>query len=208
MEKNHNVPDAKNRILQAALKIFAEKSFDGARIDEISEEAGVPKSLIYYHFKHKEDILDTLLKNFIDDSREFIKNAEQGTKDSIGREIMRHPDIYKNFVIKNIDLIRIILLDSLKKNSTKPFIFQFVEMMINAEEEFINSRNPSQKGEYNKDERLIAEFFTDIIPIFTFLCFYDSWSSYFKINGEDLEKLFAGVIDETHGSYHKSHNGI
>ncbi|SFA90047.1 MULTISPECIES: TetR/AcrR family transcriptional regulator [unclassified Bacillus (in: firmicutes)] len=46
----------KAKILESALVEFADKSYDGARVDRIAIEAGVNKALIYYHFKSKEEL--------------------------------------------------------------------------------------------------------------------------------------------------------
>lgn len=46
----------KEKILEAALADFADKGYDGARVDRIAIEAGVNKALIYYHFKSKEEL--------------------------------------------------------------------------------------------------------------------------------------------------------
>ena len=47
----------KDRIMDAALRIFAEKGFQNATITEISKEAGVSEATIYEYFGTKEDIL-------------------------------------------------------------------------------------------------------------------------------------------------------
>jgi len=47
----------KDRILDAALRIFAEKGFQETTISEISKEAGVSEATIYEHFGTKEDLL-------------------------------------------------------------------------------------------------------------------------------------------------------
>src|SRR5690348_4300590 len=65
-EENDNT--AQQRILKAASEIFAEKGFDGARVDELTAKAGVNKELIYYYFESKEIILDELLRRAINDS--------------------------------------------------------------------------------------------------------------------------------------------
>jgi AcrR family transcriptional regulator len=49
-------PQGKEKILEASLEEFAEKGFDGARVDRIAESAGVNKALIYYYFKSKEQL--------------------------------------------------------------------------------------------------------------------------------------------------------
>jgi TetR/AcrR family transcriptional regulator len=46
----------KEKILDTALVEFAEKGYEGARVDRIAIEAGVNKALIYYHFKSKEEL--------------------------------------------------------------------------------------------------------------------------------------------------------
>ncbi len=47
----------KDRIMEAALHIFAEKGFQNATITEISKEAGVSEATIYEYFGTKEDLL-------------------------------------------------------------------------------------------------------------------------------------------------------
>ena len=60
-----DVPRTKLKILKAAEKLFAEKGFDGARVDDIAGNAGVNKALIYYYFKSKRDILEELFSDLI-----------------------------------------------------------------------------------------------------------------------------------------------
>lgn len=43
-------------ILEAALKCFAEVGYDGASIGQIAKAAGVPKSLVQYHFENKDNL--------------------------------------------------------------------------------------------------------------------------------------------------------
>jgi AcrR family transcriptional regulator len=45
--------DSRERILRAALEIFALNGFDGARTREIAAQAGVPLGLLQYHFGEK-----------------------------------------------------------------------------------------------------------------------------------------------------------
>ena len=187
MEKRVNIPRAKNRILQAAVKIFAEKSFEGSRIDEIAKEAGVPKSLIYYHFKSKNEILEVLFQDFLTGLSGLLQIAENDTHRSKAEVMPVRSDHYRDFYIKNADLIRVILIESLKKSSLKPVIFKVAEAITNADGKFIVSKNPDK---YDKNERLVAEFFTNIIPTFTFLSFYNSWTGYFGIDGNSLAGLF------------------
>lgn len=57
--------DAKKRILAAAALVFAEKGFEGARVDAIARRARVNKAMLYYHVGDKEALYEAvLLRNF------------------------------------------------------------------------------------------------------------------------------------------------
>ena len=51
------------RILDAALEIFAERGFHAAKISEIARLAGVADGTIYLYFKNKDDLLLSLLES-------------------------------------------------------------------------------------------------------------------------------------------------
>ena len=50
------------RILAAAAAEFAERGYSGARVDQIAHRAGVNKAMIYYHFRNKQELYRTLLR--------------------------------------------------------------------------------------------------------------------------------------------------
>ena len=49
--------DKRDRILEAAERIFARHGFFAARVSEIAKEAGVADGTIYLYFKNKDDLL-------------------------------------------------------------------------------------------------------------------------------------------------------
>lgn len=54
--------DKRRRIIDAAVEVFAEKGFFGARVSEIATVAGVADGTIYLYFKSKDDILISLFE--------------------------------------------------------------------------------------------------------------------------------------------------
>lgn len=54
------------KILDAAEKLFSERSFDGVGIDAIGKEAGIVGSGVYRHFASKQEILATLMDQATD----------------------------------------------------------------------------------------------------------------------------------------------
>jgi AcrR family transcriptional regulator len=55
------------RLVEAALRTFAEQGYDHATVEEISLAAGHSKGAYYFHFDSKEDIFLELLSLWIDD---------------------------------------------------------------------------------------------------------------------------------------------
>jgi TetR/AcrR family transcriptional regulator len=52
------------KIMQSALKEFSNYGFAGARVDRIAKFAKINKAMIYYHYKSKEKLYETVLSNF------------------------------------------------------------------------------------------------------------------------------------------------
>ena len=52
--------DKRERILQAAERVFAKRGFFAARVSEIAKDAGVADGTIYLYFKNKDDLLISL----------------------------------------------------------------------------------------------------------------------------------------------------
>ncbi len=47
-------PDTKEKLIQAGLKTLLERGFNGVGVQEITDQAGVPKGSFYNHFESKE----------------------------------------------------------------------------------------------------------------------------------------------------------
>ena len=60
MVKKVKEQNTEEKILQAARKIFIQKGMDGARMQEIADEAGINKALLHYYFRSKEQLFDTI----------------------------------------------------------------------------------------------------------------------------------------------------
>jgi len=53
----------KEKILECATRLFAEKGFSSISIRTLAKEVGITEGSIYNHFKSKKEILETILKN-------------------------------------------------------------------------------------------------------------------------------------------------
>ena len=61
-EINELEPNARQRLLDTATKLFAEKGYAGTSVREIVNRAGVSKPVLYYYFKSKEGLFYALLE--------------------------------------------------------------------------------------------------------------------------------------------------
>ena len=60
----HQKTDTGGRLAQAAVKVFAERGFHGARVSDIAEAADVAKGTFYLYFTSKEAIFRHLIDDF------------------------------------------------------------------------------------------------------------------------------------------------
>lgn len=64
--------DTRKRIEETALRLFTEKGYDSTSLREIAEELGVTKAALYYHFKSKEEILESIVSGLKGELQELI----------------------------------------------------------------------------------------------------------------------------------------
>ncbi|QUH04657.1 TetR/AcrR family transcriptional regulator [Saccharopolyspora erythraea] len=69
---------ARERILTAAGELFAEHGFDATPTSRIAERAQVPKGLIHYYFRHKQDLLTALVDRLPEEDVESDRVAVRG----------------------------------------------------------------------------------------------------------------------------------
>ncbi|NMM63198.1 TetR/AcrR family transcriptional regulator [Clostridium sp. P21] len=136
------------QILEAALKIFSEKGFQGSRTSEIAKEAEVAEGTIFRYYKTKKDLLMGLLvpliiKFFkpliIKSAQTIMENKENKPINEVMEELLLDR---LNLINSNFSLIKTIfmeaayepeLLKTIQKNFGPvviPFINNFVEQNI------------------------------------------------------------------------------
>lgn len=53
------------KILEAARNVFVAKGMEGARMQEIADEAGINKALLHYYFRSKERLFESIFSELI-----------------------------------------------------------------------------------------------------------------------------------------------
>jgi len=75
--------NTRDKIIEAAVQVFAEKGYSGASIEEIAERAGVSKGLVFWYFKSKKNLVREIALNVLPRTL-FEKCAEEYS----GRELV------------------------------------------------------------------------------------------------------------------------
>ena len=88
---------SRQKILNAALEVFAKQGYSSATIDAISKTAGISKGLMYNYFKSKEDVLKELMIGMMENLMCEFMPLKPGTK-------FKRKDII-NFINVGIDLV-------------------------------------------------------------------------------------------------------
>jgi AcrR family transcriptional regulator len=79
----------RTRIQDVALALFTEQGYDKTSLREIAERLGVTKAALYYHFKSKEELLESVLADRLDEIDGMIKWLQDRPRtDEVRREFV------------------------------------------------------------------------------------------------------------------------
>jgi AcrR family transcriptional regulator len=90
--------DTRSRLRQLALQLFAEQGYEKTSLREIAERLGVTKAALYYYFKSKEDIVRSLVEDYMAEIDDLIAWAKDQPRDPATRAeiVSRYLDIVAN----------------------------------------------------------------------------------------------------------------
>ncbi|OPA79317.1 TetR family transcriptional regulator [Paenibacillus selenitireducens] len=111
ISKFHNLnPEKQERIINAALKQFAQKGYTQASTNEMVKEAEISKGLLFHYFKNKQDLFLYLYDYSIEMMMsEFFAKLDMKERDMLER--------WKQVVVIKIELMH-----------KHPEMFQFIRM--------------------------------------------------------------------------------
>lgn len=65
--------DTKERILDEALTLFACRGYGAVSVRDIARSVGMKESSLYYHFKNKQEIFDTLVRTCFEKAQAYFR---------------------------------------------------------------------------------------------------------------------------------------
>ena len=132
----------KEKILDAALTLFAENGYDGTSVEQIASFVGIKAPSLYKHYKGKEDILNALI-----DSAEARYEEMFGSENNIGKI----PQSQEEFTKVTMERISFTMRDPIIRKTR----------MLLVQEQFRNERISEATTKHQLDG--IQRMFTKII---------------------------------------------
>lgn len=77
---------ARERVLEAALNLFAEYGVNGTSLQMIADRLGVSKAAVYYQFHSKDEIVLAVIEPVFDDMLRLVRIAESMSTSEARRE--------------------------------------------------------------------------------------------------------------------------
>ena len=87
--------NTRQRILEIATDLFAEKGYAGTYVREIVEKAGVSKPALYYYFQSKEGLFYAILDWATDVQRDVLNEVFEASGTALDRFIFLYRRIYE-----------------------------------------------------------------------------------------------------------------
>ena len=148
-KKENYIKEKRQIIINAALKVFAQKGFTNSKISDIAKEAGVADGTIYIYFKKKDDIIISLFENKMGEFNQLLKKEINKEKTPV-EKLKKFISVHLNTLSKNKELAEIFTIEL--RQSAK-----FMENYHNTELKdyaaiLIEIIEQGKKAEYFKEE--------------------------------------------------------
>lgn len=186
LEKNKS-QDTKQKLLDSAIEVFSEKGFDGARVDEIAARAKVNKAMLYYYFSSKEKLFEEIIIQYKKDFKEIKDSFIDNVDIDDDRKIESLFQLLYNFMVKKKDVLRVMMIESIKATSSTETIFSSALPSLE-----IKVSNLKNKGVAVEDPitLMINSFFYMMVPAAAFIVMGEKWGDFYGFNEEDVKKKF------------------
>lgn len=125
--------DKRERILRAAIKVFARKGFYATRVSEIAKAAGVADGTIYLYFKNKDDVLVSIFEDRITKLLAFLR-AEIEKAEGIEDKVRVVVELQLGLLEEQRDLAEVVTVNlrqssRLLKQYAAPLFTEYLELI-------------------------------------------------------------------------------
>ena len=132
-KKTGAAAEKRERILQAAISVFAEKGFYDTRVSEIAKAAGVADGTIYLYFENKDDVLVSIFEDRIEQLLQILQKIATSER-PIEEKIRKMVGIQLGLLEEQRDLAEVITVNlrqssRLLKQYAAPLFTRYLEVI-------------------------------------------------------------------------------
>ncbi len=189
--------NTKDIILKTSELLFSKYGYDSTSVDEIAKKAKIPKSLIYYYFKSKKQILETLFNDF---EKELVELKEKIFDEVFPDESGKINPAFKESLIKYTfpflekwkNIIKIAFVEEIKSFSKGP-LFKYFDLNLSIARELYHKHNLNP--DFSED-RITSIFFNSFLPLIGYTIFIDEWCLHYKVEKDKVKKIITDELFE------------
>jgi AcrR family transcriptional regulator len=134
--------DRREQLLTVAMKLFAERGFDGTSTREIAEAAGINEALIFRHFASKEELYSAVVADVVASSSSRRNLREWLSSDLDDRSVIT--GVAARLLDRTSDdaaLTRLMLFSALRRHECSNQVFRsYIADVYRLLEDFIRAR--------------------------------------------------------------------
>lgn len=182
----------REEILAAAKKVFSERGFEKATLDEIAEVAEFGKGTIYNYFSSKEELFASIIERGIDSFQRFVSERITN-KISPKEKVATYVDAAFDFFQQHRQLFSILVLERHKLERVDNEWFNRCCQQQSEQIAFLNSliKEGIQIGEFkNLPADKLAQFLTGMIHVSIFHAIRNPQSVNLKKDAKIIKELF------------------
>jgi TetR/AcrR family transcriptional regulator len=106
--KSENSAGAEQRIYEAAHEVFLQKGYDGAKMQEIADRAGINKALLHYYYRSKDKLYEMVAKAVIQRAVAMVHQIINAP-DPLEEKIERLIDFYVDTLGRNVFVLAFVV---------------------------------------------------------------------------------------------------
>jgi len=97
----------RQHLLEVALRHFANRGYAGTSVQDIVDEAGVAKPMLYYYFESKEGLYQALIDHAHDERYRVMREAAESADGALERKLEAILTALFKFMPKNREVVRL-----------------------------------------------------------------------------------------------------
>jgi AcrR family transcriptional regulator len=165
--------------------VFVEKGFAGARMEDVAKQAGITKTMLYYHFDTKRNLLHEISRRTVNELKLAFSESLRETGTQSVEELRHHLGNMMGFFEQHSSIIRLIVAEYI--SNPDETLTGFADMF-----EVIRSLS----GKDDKDF-LVRLFFFNALPMLLFACIGDKFCEEYGVEPQMSKSVFTDTFART-----------